>query len=208
MKILTEYSAEEFLERKGFSVVDRKVFGDVSEAFKYAESLGFPVVLKVVSDKLLHKSEVGAVRLNVYKDGFFKVFNELKNLRLEKEGILVQKFVNGKYVLIGLKKDKTFGHVIVVGLGGIFAEVVKDVSFRVVPITKKDAVEMLKELKGYEVLTGYRGERVNINLVVDNLLKVSKLAEKNKNISELDINPLIVNSHSARIVDARIVFEG
>ena len=208
MKILTEYSAEEFLERKGFSVVDRKVFGDVSEAFKYAESLGFPVVLKVVSDKLLHKSEVGAVRLNVYKDGFFKVFNELKNLRLEKEGILVQKFVNGKYVLIGLKKDKTFGHVIVVGLGGIFAEVIKDVSFRVVPIIKKDAIEMLKELKGYEVLTGYRGERVNINLVVDNLLKVSKLAEKNKNISELDINPLIVNSHSARIVDARIVFEG
>ncbi len=207
MKILTEYSAEEFLESNNFSVVERKIFNYVDEAFNYANKLGFPVVLKVVSDKLLHKTDLNAVRLNVFKDDFARVFNELKRMNIEKEGVLVQKFVHGKYVLIGLKRDGTFGHVVVVGLGGVFAEVIRDVAFRIVPISRVDALEMIKELKGYEVLAGFRGDKVNINLIIDNLLKVSKLAEENSNIFELDINPLVVNSKSAKIVDARIVFD-
>lgn len=207
MKILTEYPAEEFLDRNGFSIVERKIFRDENEAYGYAGKLGFPVVLKVVSGKLIHKSDVNAVRINVYSENFFKTFRELKKIKIEKEGVLVQRFVHGKYILIGLKKDETFGHVIVVGLGGIFAEVIKDVSFRIVPIKEKDALEMIKELKGYEILTGYRGDKVNIDLIVKNILKVSKLAERYKEILELDINPLVVNSKSAKIVDARIVFE-
>ncbi len=207
MKVLTEYNAEDFLEKNGFLIVERKLFNEEHDAYDYAKKLGFPVVLKVVSDKILHKSDVNAVRLNVYSEDFFKVFNELKNMKVEKYGVLVQKFVHGKYVLIGLKKDETFGHVIAVGLGGIFAEVIKDVSFRVVPVTKNDVLDMLRELKCYEILTGYRGDKVNINLIVNIILMVSRLAEKYPEILELDINPLVVNSESASIVDARIVFD-
>ncbi len=206
MKVLTEYSAEEFLESNGFPVVERRVFSNSHEAYDYAKKLSFPVVLKIASNKLLHKSDVNAVRLNVYSEDFFKIFDELRDMKIEKEGVLVQKFVHGKYVLIGLKKDETFGHVIAVGLGGIFAEVIKDVSFRVVPIDKKEVFEMLKELKGFGILSGYRGEKVNIDLIVKMILMVSRLAEKYPEILELDINPLVVNSKSARIVDARIVF--
>lgn len=206
MEILTEYSAEQFLETNGFPVAERRIFSEPLEAYDYAQRLGFPVALKVVSDKLLHKTELNAVRLNVNKDEFLKIFSELKNIKIEKEGVLVQKFVHGEYILIGLKRDETFGHVIVVGLGGVFAEVIKDVSFRVLPINRKDALSMLKELNGYSILEGYRGDKINIDLVLDNIIKVSKLAEKYPEILELDINPLVVNSRSAKIVDARIVF--
>lgn len=206
MKVLTEYSAEEFLESNGFPVVERRVFSDGHEAYDYAKKLSFPIVLKIASNKLLHKSDVNAVRLNVYSEDFFKIFYDLKNMKIEKDGVLVQKFVHGKYVLIGLKKDETFGHVIAAGLGGIFAEVIKDVSFRIVPVNKKDVIEMLRELKGFGILSGYRGEKVNINLIVKIILMVSRLAEKYPEILELDINPLVVNSKSARIVDARVVF--
>lgn len=207
MKILTEFEAEQFLEENKFPIVERRLFIDPELALNYAERLGFPVVLKIASDKLLHKSDINAVRLDVYKENFMQVFKELNNIKIEKKGILVQKFAPGKTLLIGLKKDPTFGHAIAVGLGGVFAEVIKDVSFRVVPISKKDALDMLKELKGYEILKGYRGGKADTDVIIDILLKVSKLSEKNKEISELDINPLVVSDNKALVVDARIVFD-
>ncbi len=207
MKVLTEYDAEVFLEENKFPVVERRLFNDQDQALNYAEKLGFPVVLKIASDKLLHKSDVNAVRLNVYKENFRDNFKELFSAKIEKKGILVQKYVPGKFILIGLKKDPTFGHAVAVGLGGIFTEVIKDISFRIVPISRKDANDMLKELKGYEILKGYRGGEADTDVIVDVLMKVSKLSEKYENISELDINPLIVNDSKAFVVDARIVFD-
>ncbi len=205
MKILTEYGTEEFLARVSFPVANRRLFLDEREAYLFANKIGFPVVLKVVSDKLVHKSEINAVRLDVYRDNFFSVFRELSKMKLEKDGIAVQKFIHGKHILIGLKKDETFGHVIAVGLGGIYAEIIKDVSIRIVPINRTDAADMLKELKSYEILKGFRGEKADINLIADVIIKVSRLAQEYPNIIELDINPLIVNFSEAKIVDARIV---
>ena len=206
MQIFTEYKAEEFLEKEGFPVAERKLFHSKEWAFSYAKSLGFPVVLKIASDKLLHKTELNAVRLNVNSDNFYNIYNELEKYKIEKHGIVVQKYVNGKYLIIGVKNDSTFGHVILAGIGGIFAELINDVSFRVLPIAKKDCLEMLKELKGYKLLSGFRGDKVNVNAVVNVMLKISKLINKYPEIQELDINPLVANSRDTKIVDARIVF--
>lgn len=207
MKILTEFNAENFLEAEGFPIVPRILAKSKHEAYLAGKKLGFPVVLKVSSEELLHKSEKNAVKLNIDQFKFDKAYDELDKIPIKKQGIVVQKFLNGKYVLLGLKKDPTFGHVIVAGLGGIYTEIIKDVSMRITPIKRQDAIDMLKELKSYKILEGFRGEKVNINLIVEELLKLSKLSEKYPNITELDINPLIANEHSARVVDARIVFE-
>ncbi len=206
MQIFTEYKAEDFLEKEGFPIVDRRLFQSREEAFNYAKRLGFPVVLKLASDELLHKTDMNAVRLNVNHEDFFRNYMDLASMKIHKYGVLVQRFLHGKYIIIGVKKDPTFEHVILVGIGGIFAEVIKDTSIRVLPIERKDAIEMLKELKGYEILKGYRGEKVNLNNIVAVMLKVSKLIEKHYKITELDINPLVVNEKEAKIVDARIIF--
>ena len=207
VEIFTEYKAETFLEKKGFPVVKRELFTDAKKALEYASKIGFPVVLKLASDELLHKTDVNAVRLNVHNDEFMKEFASLSRMKIKHYGVIVQKFIHGKFIIIGIKKDETFGHVILVGLGGIFAEIINDTSFRVLPITKKDAFEMLKELRSFEILRGYRGEKVNLNHVVDIMLKVSKLTDNYPNILELDLNPLIANEKKALIVDARIIFD-
>lgn len=208
MKILTEYLAEEFLEREKFPVVEHKIFKSKTEAFEYAKKIDFPVVLKIASSKLLHKTEKKAIRLNVGSGEFHKVFDGLNRIKIEKEGIMVQRYVSGKQILIGLKKDYVFGHVVVVGLGGIFTEVIKDVSFRIVPFGFKEASKMLKELKGYSVLIGFRGgEKINIEKVVKLIYRMGLLAKKYPNIRELDLNPVVVNSREALIVDARAVLE-
>lgn len=206
MQLLTEYKAEAFLEKEGLTVVERRLCKSEPEALAAAEDYGFPVVLKLASEKLLHKTEFKAVRLNVTKEEFHQAYSYLHNLPLEKEGIIVQKFVEGNYLLVGLKNDPTFGHVLAVGLGGIYTEILKDVSFRITPVEKRDIKEMLEELKGYTILEGFRGERANLRLIYEVLLKISKLSEKYPTIEELDINPLIVNEKEATIVDARIVF--
>jgi|SRR3989344_3118483 len=206
MQLLTEYKAEEFLEKNGFNVVERKLFVNEQEAFDYAKKIGFPVVLKISSDELMHKSEIHGVKLNIYRENFIKEYRSLEKNKITKQGITVQKFINGKYIIIGLKKDPAFGHVIIAGLGGIFAEVIKDVSYRIAPIDKRQAIKMLEELKGYEILKGYRGEKINLKNVVKTIMRVNKLTKKYKNIEELDINPLVANANEAKIVDARIVF--
>jgi acyl-CoA synthetase (NDP forming) len=135
-----------------------------------------------------------------------KAFNELKKIK-NFEGVMVQEYIDGKFIITGLKKDATFGHVIAFGLGGIFTEIIKDIAFRVCPITKKDAIEMIKEIKAYKILEGARGEKpINFYSLLRVLLALSELSKRYKNIEELDINPLIVNEKNAKIVDARIVF--
>ncbi|MBI2672072.1 acetate--CoA ligase family protein [Candidatus Woesearchaeota archaeon] len=207
MNILTEKEAEDFLEKNGFPVAKRIVTKDLSQAIKAAEKIRYPVVLKIVSKKILHKSDVGGVKLNIKnEEELKKAFDELKKIKYF-EGAIVQEYLDGKYIICGLKKDETFGHVLVFGLGGIFTEVIKDVSFRVCPINKKEAEDMIKEIKGYQILKGMRGEKaVNLDSISNVLIKLSNLAQRYKNIHELDINPLIVNEKSSKVIDARIVF--
>lgn len=197
-----EKEAEDFLLSKGFPIIESKIFSDDKEAYVYARKLGFPVVLKITGK--LHKSDLHGVKINVHEEDFFSDFFYLKKLTKK---VMVQKHIEGKQIILGIKKDPTFGHVIIFGLGGIFVETLKDLSFRVCPLEKNDVEEMIREIKGYEILLGTRGENpVDINKIKLLLLKLSKLAKKYKNLEELDINPLIVNEREAKVVDARIVF--
>ncbi|MBN1644975.1 acetate--CoA ligase family protein [Candidatus Woesearchaeota archaeon] len=164
----------------------------------------FPLVLKIVSSKFIHKTEVKGIRIVNNQEGLVKNFNELKKIKGTK-AILVQEFVKGTELIIGIKKDSSFGHAIMFGIGGVMVELLKDVSFRICPINDKDAESMINELKSKELLTGFRGQApVNLKLLKKILVKASNIPVKNKNITELDINPLIINERQALAVDARL----
>ncbi|MDD5331443.1 MAG: acetate--CoA ligase family protein [Candidatus Nanoarchaeia archaeon] len=203
MKVLMEKEAEEFLEKNNLPIARRRIVNTKEEALEYIKKIKFPVVLKVTNQ--LHKTEVKGVRVNVNSYNFNNEFDELKKISKK---ILVQEYIPGKQLIIGIIKDPTFNHVIMFGFGGIFVEIFKDISFRICPITKKDAKEMIKEIKTYKILQGVRGEKpINFDQLENTLVKVSEIAMKNKNIKELDINPLIANEKEVKIVDARIIFE-
>src|SRR3989344_8694572 len=197
MLILKEHQAELFLKKEDFPVVESHLVKDIVQLIKYSKKLGFPVVLK--NPDILHKTEKNAVKVNVYEN---KLDYEYDNLKAK--NVLVQKQLKGHELLIGIKKDKVFGHVIAFGIGGIFTEVLKEVSFRVLPVNKKEIISLIKENKAYNLLNS-RGKKISTKNIENIILKLSKLIEKHSNIQELDINPLIVNEKEAKIVDARIL---
>ena len=201
MKILKEKEAEDFLEKKGFPVAKREIARNYNQALEISCKIGFPVALKVTNT--LHKTDSGGVKIS-NKDNLESNFKELKK---KSPSILVQEYVEGMEVIAGLKKDRTFGHVVLFGLGGVYVEIMRDVSFRICPLEPKDVKEMMQEVKGYSLLRGYRGKRFNVKSIEDILLQLSKLTLKYPNIEELDINPLIVNNKESVIVDARIVMK-
>ncbi|VVB57939.1 Acetate--CoA ligase [ADP-forming] I subunit beta [Candidatus Anstonella stagnisolia] len=173
-----------------------------------AKKLGFPVVLKIVSPDIPHKTDRGAVLLNLQNEqevraGYKKVLQNAKGARIQ--GVLVQKMAAaGIEVIIGGKRDAQFGQLIMFGMGGIFVEVYKDVSWRVCPIDKSEAARMIREVKGYKVLAGVRGKPINEAALIDVLAKVSQLLIK-KNPAELDLNPVIVHKDYCEVVDMRMV---
>lgn len=206
-KVLSEKEAEDFLEKNSFPIVKRKLASNIDEIIKYSKDIGYPIALKLSSKEILHKTDIGAVKLNLQEKDLEKAYNELIKIKIKKPKILVQKHIEGQQIIIGLKKNPTFGHVLAFGLGGIFTEILKDISFRICPITEQDADSMIQEIKGYPILKGYRNFSVNIRLIKQILMKTSELAKKYPKIKELDINPLIVNEKQATIVDARIIFD-
>lgn len=204
MKIMPESEAENLLERNGLPITKRKLCKSLEEAIKFSESIGYPVVLKAISEKIIHKTEKNAVRIDINKSTLEKNFKELTKLSKD---ILVQKQVTGQQVIIGIKKDPTFNHIILVGLGGIFTEVLKDFTIKKTPVTKKQAQEMLEQLKAYNILNNFRNQKTKIKDLIPIIEKVSQLPKKYPNLKELDINPVIINDKEAKIVDARIIFE-
>lgn len=207
--IYTEKKAEDFL-RKYMPVARSYMCKNRAQAAQAAKKLGFPVVMKIISSQALHKTEIGGVRI-AYKETVEKEFSSLtdaaKMHKIFLEGILVQEYVKGTEIAIGIKKDETFGHVIMLGMGGIFIELIKDVSFRVCPIDEKEAVKMMQELKAGRLIFGYRGKSSSAKELARVIAKVSCLPVKNKKIKELDINPFIINETHGKVADARIVFE-
>ena len=184
------------------------------EALSAAREIGYPVVLKVVSPDIVHKSDAGGVRLNLASEGDVeKAFDEILvgacvyDAGAEVWGCLVSRMEEkGIEVIVGMVHDPTFGPTIMFGLGGIYCEVLKDVSFRVAPVSRGDAHRMIREIKGYPVLAGARGaEPADIEALVDILLRVSALAEENPDIVELDLNPILVFENGASVVDARML---
>ena len=215
-KNLTEVEAKQVLKAAGVSVADTRLAKSKAEAISIAKELGFPIVLKVVSPQILHKSDVGGVKLNlVDAEGVAAAYDEIMEKVAQRqpeatiEGVAVQKMARvGTEVIVGVSKDEKFGPVLMFGLGGIFVEIMKDVSFRLVPIAKRDARQMVREIKGYPLLEGYRGqEPANVEVLEEILLKVSDLVEKHQEIKEMDLNPIFAYCDGAIVVDARIILE-
>jgi len=209
-KILAEYEAEKFLS-KYLPVAKSFLCKDSASIVSAAKKLGYPVVLKIISKQALHKTEIGGVVIVKKNEELFPAFTSLKDTikakKIKAEGILVQEFVEGKEVIIGIKNDATFGHVIAFGIGGKYVEILKDITFRACPITKEDAEQMIDELKFKQILFGARNEKlVDKNILVKTLVTLSQLPEKNKKIEELDINPFIISEKQGKVADARIVF--
>jgi len=176
------------------------------QLFLALKKIGFPCVMKVSGKTLIHKTDIGGIRLNINnEEEARKNFNELTKIK-DCEKVLVQRMIKEGYELIlGAKSDEQFGKVVAIGLGGVFVEIFKDVVFRVCPISVKDAEDMVLELKGYEILKGARGKKsVNFNALYDILVKVSRLSITQK-IKELDINPLFCNEKGCFATDVRIV---
>ena len=212
MKILTEHEAKKVLSKYGIQVTQGSIAKSTDEAYDIASSIGFPVAMKISSPDISHKSDMGGVVLNIKKEDVKAAFSDMIT-RIKKaapganiEGVLVQQMApSGHEIIVGLKKDAQFGHALMFGLGGIFVEIYKDVSFRVTPIDKKEALEMISEIKGYPILKGIRGRKpADVDAVADVLVSVSEMAQK-ENIVELDINPLIVGENGAIAVDARVL---
>jgi succinyl-CoA synthetase beta subunit len=203
-KTLTEKEAEDFLEKEGFDVVKRAIIKkeeDIKEAEKIVD---YPWVMKASSRKLAHKAKFGGVILGISNQINAQVsFDQLAKLPDFEEAI-IQEIADGEEVIIGLKKTPEFGHVLMFGKGGSKVEEEKDVSFRVLPLGKRELEELIKEPRIYKIL---EEKQANMALLKKSLLKTMELAKKYPNLLELDINPLFVSQKKARIADARIIFE-
>lgn len=216
MNTLTEPESYEMLKAYGISIPDYRIVANSEQAVSAASQIGYPVVLKIVSPDILHKTDVGGVKINLTNETELKkAFGDItKSVSLQKpaaniEGILVEEFFTqqGIEIIIGAQYIKGFGHLIMYGLGGTFVELFKDVSFRLAPLTKEDALSMIQETKGYQILKGYRGHTpYDINAIVDYLLRVSQLVTDFPMIKELDVNPLKVleGDKGLIVLDAKI----
>ena len=172
-------------------------------------SVKFPVALKVCSPKILHKTDVGGVRLDIQnKDELRKIFKEFRR-KFSTESLLVDQMAEkGVEIIVGLVQDPSFGLCIMCGIGGIFTELYKDVSFRVVEIDEYDARQMIEELKGKKLLEGFRGIKANKELVVDLVMKISRLGEDLMDrIDQMDLNPVFVYEKGICVVDAKLILK-
>jgi len=214
--VLTEVESKQLVAEAGIPVVETKLAQTKAEAISMSKKMGFPVVLKIVSPDIIHKSDIGGVRLglaNAAQVG--KAYTEIMaaakkaNKKAAIYGISVQKMARpGVEVIMGMSKDAQFGPVLMFGLGGVFVEVLKDVAFRIVPLVRRDASQMIREIKGYPVLEGYRGqEPANITALEDLLLKLSAFVDKTPQIKEMDLNPIFAYKDGAVAVDARVILE-
>jgi acetate---CoA ligase (ADP-forming) subunit beta len=213
---LLEPEAKTICAEYGISVNRFDTAKTEGEAVAHAEKVGYPVVMKIVSQDIIHKSEAGGVVVNVksaaeVEAGFRKIMENAKKYKPDAriEGVLVQEMApQGIEVIVGAVKDPQFGQTVMFGLGGIFVELLKDVNFRIAPLTAQDAKEMITSLKAYPLLNGYRGQKpADINALADIIVNVSRLVMEQPAIKELDLNPVMAYPVGAKTVDARIILE-
>ena len=204
-KNLAENEVKEVLKEGGISTTDFQYFHDISEID--LSKLRFPVVLKICSPDILHKTDVGGVILNIAsKEELAKHVDTFKK-KFSGKGMLVEPMYKGAVeVIVGLINDASFGLTLMFGVGGIYTEVYKDVTFRIVPIDRADAEEMLSEIKAAPIIEGTRKIKVDREKLLDLLLKTSEFAYKNaKYIDQMDLNPVIVSEDEVRAVDAKLI---
>ena len=215
-KNLLETEAKAICTEYGIPITRFKLAKNEAEAVKFADAVGYPVVLKIVSPDIIHKSDVGGVLVDLknardVRNGYTQIIKNVKrhNEKARIVGILVQEMAPpSTEVIVGMTKDPQFGQALMFGLGGIFVEVLRDVTFRIAPITADEACEMINEVKAYPLLKGYRGTPpADIEAISKILLATSKLVMEHNEIKELDLNPIMVYRKGAKTVDARIILE-
>jgi acetyl-CoA synthetase (ADP-forming) len=215
-KFLLETEAKTICAQYGIPVTKFMVAKTAKEAVKSAEKIGYPLVMKIVSPDVIHKFDVGGVMVNLrtskeVESAFKKILDNVKkhNPNARITGVTVQELApESTEVIVGAIKDPQFGQTLMFGLGGIFVEILKDVTFRIAPVTEQEAKEMITEVKAYPLLQGYRGQPpADVNAIVHILVSTSKLVMEHPEIKELDLNPVIVYQKGAKTVDARIILE-
>ena len=213
---LNEVESKQVLRDAGIDTTQATLATSRDQAVEQAKAIGFPVVLKVISPDVVHKSDMGGVKLGLkdesetaaaYDDIVASINANQPGATIE--GVSVQGMARpGTEVIIGMSKDAQFGPVLMFGLGGIMVEILKDVAFRIVPLTKRDARSMIREIKGFPVLEGYRGqEPADIEKLEDTLLKLSEFVQQHDEIKEIDLNPIFAYKDGLTAVDARIILE-
>jgi len=216
-KHLLEPEAKAICRAYGIPVPRFKVATSPEEAVDFAEEIGYPVVLKIVSPDVLHKSDVGGVLLNILdaagvREGFKRILDTVRGHvpGARVVGVLVEEMApkGVAEVIVGAIKDPQFGQTLMFGLGGVFVEVLRDVTFRIAPIDEREAHEMIREIKAYPILEGYRGQPpADVETIARILVRASKLVMDHPQIKEMDLNPIIVYERGAKTVDARMILE-
>jgi len=213
-KALLEPEAKEICRAYRMPTPEFGVAKSAPEAIALAEKVGYPIVLKIISQDILHKTEADAVLLDLkskeeVERGYQRIVDNAKsyNASARLEGVLVQHLApKGVEVIVGGLRDSQFGPTVLFGLGGIFVEVLKDVAFRVAPLTDLDSQEMIREIHAYPVLRGIRGQGPSDeNAIISILEGTSQIMLENSSIEQLDLNPIMVYGTGASIVDARMI---
>lgn len=214
---LGDFEARDVMEAYGFNLTRSGLAKTADEAVEMASKIGYPVVMKIASPDILHKSDIGAVKLGVADATQVRDTFELITYRATRYmpdadiwGVTVQEMApKGKEVIIGVTVDPQFGPVLMFGLGGIYVEVLKDVVFRVAPVTRLDATEMVNGIRSFPLLKGVRGDKpVDLEAATDAILRISQLVTDFPEIVELDVNPLLLYEKGSLAVDMRIILSG
>jgi len=208
-KILDEHESKKWFTVLGLKAVKEAVIEDLDEAIRTANEMGYPVVLKGRAEGQVHKTEAGLVKLNLWNaDQVTSAYQEMLRLKNKPKSFLIQPMLKGDLELIvGILKDPQFGPAAMLGLGGVRAEVYKDVAFRLVPFHQEEIPEMVSDLRGQALLRGYRGSKpVNLGSLGDWLIKLGWLAQKFEEIEQIDVNPLLIVDGEPVAVDATIIF--
>ena len=210
--VLTEFESKNLLKEIGIPIPEQELATTKEETIAFAKKIGFPVVLKLMAEDIVHKSDTGAVKLNIKNiDETAQAYDELMKIPSQSEkSISIQKMADEPIteLIIGMTTDAQFGPALMFGIGGILVELLEDVSFRIAPITEYDAREQIHEIKGFPILDGYRGKpKADIDAIVKTLLTISELVTKYEEINEMDLNPVFIYEKGLICVDARIILK-
>ncbi len=209
--LFSEFESKQLLAAYDIPVTREIVVNDINDLAKATQEIGFPIVMKGCSSEISHKTEKGLIRVDIrtYEEAKAAFENIMANMDGNKDAILVQELVKGeRELVIGLTRDPQFGPCVMFGLGGIFTEILKDISFRIAPLEKRDALEMMGEIKGHKILDAIRGmEAVDLDVMAQILINIGRIGLENDKIKEIDINPLIISGSKPLAVDALVVLD-
>ena len=214
-EVLTYEESRKIIDLVGLPLNKMALATNAEESIEKAREVGYPIALKIISEDVIHKSDAGGVMVGIKSDEELKKSYEDMMISIKKhyptakiDGVSIEEMVKGTEVLIGSMTDRQFGKMIALGIGGIFTEIYKDVTFRLIPITKEDVKEMMNEIKGKKIFEGFRGlPQVKKEELTNLMLKISKLIEENPIIKEMDLNPVVATEKGLITIDARIILE-